>query len=75
MCIRDRTYFAYTEPEKAEFLKRIGGAKYTIQRSKGLGENDAEMMWPVSYTHLGRGLFFGLVPGAAGGLSHWGLPA
>ena len=42
---KGKTYFAYTEPEKAEFLKRIGGAKYTIQRSKGLGENDAEMMW------------------------------
>lgn len=42
---KGRTYFAYTEPEKAEFLKRIGGAKYTIQRSKGLGENDPEMMW------------------------------
>ena len=26
-------------------MKRIGGAKYTIQRSKGLGENDPEMMW------------------------------
>ena len=42
---KDRTYFAYTEPEKAEFLNRIGKAKYTIQRSKGLGENDPEMMW------------------------------
>ena len=42
---RDRTYFAYTEPEKATFLKEIGDKKYTIQRSKGLGENDPEMMW------------------------------
>ena len=42
---KGKTYFAYTEPEKAEFLARIGNAKYTIQRSKGLGENDAEMMW------------------------------
>ncbi len=40
-----QTYFAYTEQEKAEFLKRIGNDKYTLQRSKGLGENDAEMMW------------------------------
>ena len=31
--------FAYTEPEKAAFLKEIGDKKYTIQRSKGLGEN------------------------------------
>ena len=42
---KGHTYFAYTEPEKAEFLARIGKDKYTIQRSKGLGENDPEMMW------------------------------
>ncbi len=42
---KGKTYFAYTEPEKAEFLRRIGDAKFSIQRSKGLGENDAEMMW------------------------------
>ena len=42
---KTKTYFAYTEPEKANILKRIGDAKYTIQRSKGLGENDPEMMW------------------------------
>ena len=42
---KDRTYFAYTEPEKAAFLEKIGDKKYTIQRSKGLGENDPEMMW------------------------------
>ena len=41
-----KTYFAYTEPEKADILSRIGEKeKYTIQRSKGLGENDPEMMW------------------------------
>ena len=42
---KEKTYFAYTEPEKATFLKEIGDKKYTIQRSKGLGENDPEMMW------------------------------
>lgn len=42
---KDKTYFAYTEAEKAEFLAKIGNGKYTIQRSKGLGENDPEMMW------------------------------
>ena len=42
---KDRTYFAYTESEKAAFLQKIGDKKYTIQRSKGLGENDPEMMW------------------------------
>ncbi|MCI9256453.1 type IIA DNA topoisomerase subunit B [Acutalibacter sp.] len=41
---KDETYFAYDEGEKAEFLKKLEGQKYTIQRSKGLGENEAEMM-------------------------------
>ncbi len=38
------TYFAYTEKEKDEFINQIGSDKYTIQRSKGLGENEPEMM-------------------------------
>ncbi len=42
---KDKTYFAYTEAEKTEILKKIEGQKFTIQRSKGLGENEAEMMW------------------------------
>ncbi|MBR0485810.1 MAG: DNA topoisomerase [Oscillospiraceae bacterium] len=39
-----KTYFAYTEKERADIQKKIGSAKYTIQRSKGLGENEPEMM-------------------------------
>lgn len=38
------TYFAYNENEKSLILDEIGNKKFTIQRSKGLGENDAEMM-------------------------------
>ena len=41
---KDDTYFAYTEMEKEEFLKKLEGQKYTIQRSKGLGENEPDMM-------------------------------
>ncbi|MBQ7654070.1 MAG: DNA topoisomerase, partial [Clostridia bacterium] len=41
---KDETWFAYTEKEKAEILAELEGKKYTIQRSKGLGENDADMM-------------------------------
>ncbi len=41
---KDMTYFAYDEKEKAEILEKIGNAKYTIQRSKGLGENQPDMM-------------------------------
>ena len=42
---KGETWFAYTEAEKDEALKEIGDAKFTVQRSKGLGENDPEMMW------------------------------
>ena len=38
------TYFAYDDREKADILDGLGEQKYTIQRSKGLGENDADMM-------------------------------
>ncbi len=39
------TYFAYNEKEKSEILSKLEGKRYTIQRSKGLGENEADMMW------------------------------
>lgn len=42
---KDETWFCYTEKEKTEALNEIGDRKYTIQRSKGLGENEPEMMW------------------------------
>ncbi|HIZ83201.1 MAG TPA: DNA topoisomerase [Firmicutes bacterium] len=41
---KDMTYFAYDDKEKGEILERIGGQKYTLQRSKGLGENQPDMM-------------------------------
>lgn len=41
---KDKTYFAYSEKEKQDVLKIIGESKYTIQRSKGLGENEPDMM-------------------------------
>lgn len=41
---KKRTYFAYTEKEKTEILGKIGNEKFTMQRSKGLGENEADMM-------------------------------
>ena len=41
---KKETYFAYNESEKEEFIKKIGNEKYTIQRSKGLGENEPDMM-------------------------------
>ena len=42
---KDDTYFAYTEEEKVRITEKLGKAKYTVQRSKGLGENEPDMMW------------------------------
>ncbi|MCL1823908.1 MAG: toprim domain-containing protein [Oscillospiraceae bacterium] len=41
---KDETFFAYTETEKNRIIKDLGSKKYTIQRSKGLGENEPDMM-------------------------------
>lgn len=41
---KDETLFAYNEYEKDEILQKLGNTKYTLQRSKGLGENEPEMM-------------------------------
>ncbi len=42
---KDKTYFAYSDRDKAEIMEKLDGKKCTINRSKGLGENDPEMMW------------------------------
>jgi DNA gyrase subunit B len=42
---KGKTYFAYSDREKNAIIEKLGAAKYTISRSKGLGENDPEMMW------------------------------
>lgn len=42
---KGKTWFAYSEREKAEIIEGFDGAKCTISRSKGLGENDPDMMW------------------------------
>ena len=42
---KGKTWFAYNEAEKASILSGLDGQKCTVSRSKGLGENDPEMMW------------------------------
>ncbi len=42
---REKTWFAYSNAEKDRILSDLEGKKYTVSRSKGLGENEPEMMW------------------------------
>ena len=53
---RNKTYFAYDESEKNSILQEIGKEKYTLQRSKGLGENEADMMWMTTMNPATRRL-------------------
>ncbi len=54
--VKNDTYFAYTEAEKIKILESIGDQKYTLQRSKGLGENEPEMMWQTTMNPATRRL-------------------
>ena len=52
----DRVRFAFDEKEKAAILSELEGEKVTIQRSKGLGENEPEMMWQTTMSPATRRL-------------------
>jgi DNA gyrase subunit B len=52
----DKTFFAYNEREKSELLARLGAERCTLQRSKGLGENEPDMMWQTTMNPLTRRL-------------------
>ncbi len=43
--VKGKTYFAYSDSEKNKIVASLGSKKYIVQRSKGLGENDPDMMW------------------------------
>lgn len=53
---KKKTYFAYDESEKTDILKMIGDEKYSLQRSKGLGENQPDMMNLTTMNPLTRRL-------------------
>ena len=53
---RDKTWFAYNESEKAEILASLEGKRVALQRSKGLGENEPEMMWMTTMNPATRRL-------------------
>ncbi len=53
---KDKIYFAYNEPEKEQILQQLGDVKYTLQRSKGLGENEPDMMWQTTMNPATRRL-------------------
>ena len=53
---KDKTWFAYTDAEKTEIVKKLEGKKLSINRSKGLGENDPEMMWMTTMNPATRRL-------------------
>ena len=53
---KGKSYFAFDETEKAAILQKLAGKKVLIQRSKGLGENEADMMWETTMNPASRRL-------------------
>ncbi len=52
----EKTYFAFNEKEKTDILSKVDPKLCTIQRSKGLGENEPEMMWQTTMNPKSRRL-------------------
>ncbi len=52
----ERTLFAYSDLEKNEIVSGLNGGSIHIQRSKGLGENEPDMMWQTTMNPATRKL-------------------
>ncbi len=61
---RETPYFAYNDKEKDALVQKLAGKKLTIMRSKGLGENEPEMMWETTMNPETRRLIK-VMPGQA----------
>ncbi len=61
---RETPYFAYNDKEKDALVQKLAGKKLTIMRSKGLGENEPEMMWETTMNPETRRLIK-VLPGQA----------
>ncbi|MCD7844963.1 MAG: toprim domain-containing protein [Oscillospiraceae bacterium] len=42
---KEKTWYAYSDGEKNKIVEELSSSKFAVNRSKGLGENSAEMMW------------------------------
>ncbi len=67
---RDKTWFAYSNAEKDRIISELEGKKYAVSRSKGLGENEPEMMWMTTMNPATRRLIK-VMPEDAARTSEW----
>ena len=67
---RDKTWFAYSNAEKDRIISELEGKKYAVSRSKGLGENEPEMMWMTTMNPATRRLIK-VMPEEAARTSEW----